>query len=178
MAECSVRTLTAPAIALVTARKGQAHAAATAAAQALGAALPNTPRIVYGNDIALLWCGPERWLLLAPEERAAAAGGIEALLEPVFADTASVTDQSGSRVLLDVAGNRARELLSRTLPLDLHPSVFGPGHTALCRAHYVSLQLWQASAEERFVLALPRSHAAGFRHWLVGAAAAAVGVPV
>ena len=176
MSECSVRTLTAPAIALVIARKAQAHAAATAAAQALGAALPNTPRIVYGNDIALLWCGPERWLVLVPEERAAAAGGIEALLEPVFADTASVTDQSGSRVLLEVAGNRARELLSRTLPLDLHPSVFGRGHTALCRAHYVSLQLWQASAEERFVLALPRSHAAGFRHWLVGAATAMVGI--
>jgi hypothetical protein len=40
----------------------------------------------------------------------------------------------------------------------------------------VSLQLWQASAEERFVLALPRSHAAGFRHWLVGAATAMVGI--
>ena len=114
MAECCIRTLPAPAIALVMARKGQAGTAAAAAVHAFGAALPALPRIAYGEDVALVWCGPERWLVLAEEARAAAAGGIEAMLEPVFAGSASVTDQSGSRVLLDVAGKRGRALRACT----------------------------------------------------------------
>lgn len=166
MAECSVQTLKTPAIALVMARKGQSGAASNAAAQGFGIALPREPRIAYAEDAAILWCGPERWLVLTPEERANAAGGIEALLQPLFADAASVADQSGSRELLEISGRGARELLSRALPIDMHPRVFGPGHTAVCRAHYVPLQVWQVSVDERFVLALPRSYARDFRNGL------------
>ena len=78
-------------------------------------------------------------------------------------------------MLIEVAGSRARELLARSLPIDLHPRAFGPGHTALCRANYVSLQIWQASPEPAFVLAVPRSHAAGFHHTLLGTAASLCG---
>ena len=175
MSECSVRILPPPAIALVMARKGQAATAHAAAAQAFGAALPSQPRIVYGNEVALVWCGPERWLVLMPGERATASGGIEALLEPVFPNTASVADQSGSRVLIEVAGSKAREILARSLPVDLHPRAFGPGHTALCRANDVSLQIWQSGPEPAFVLAVPRSHAEGFHHTLLGTAASLCG---
>ncbi len=173
MSECSIRILPSPAIALVMARKGQCAAAAAAAAaeNAVGTPLPALPRTVRAGELEFLWCGPERWLVLAPAELATAAGGIESLLSPVFVNTASVAEQSGSRVLVEVAGSKAREILARSLPVDLHPRAFGPGHTALCRANYVSLQIWQASPEPAFVLALPRSHAAGFHHSLLGTAA-------
>ena len=172
MAECSVCVLPSPAMALVIARRGRSEFAAAAAAEAFGAALPETPRIVSGSDMEFAWCGPERWLVLAPEHLAAPAGGIEALLAPVFASTASVTEQTGSRVLLRVSGPGARATLAKGLPIDLHPRVFATGHTALCRANHVALQIWQTDESPRYVLALPRSHAAGWQRWLLEAAAA------
>ncbi len=166
MAECSVRILPDPAIALVMARHGASAAAARAAERAFGVPLPMEPRIVYGEEIALLWSGPARWLVLAPDDQAQSEGGIEALLAPVFAGTASVFEQSGSRVLFEVSGEGAAEALARALPVDLHPGVFAPGHTALCRANYVPLQVWRAGVGATFVLAVPRSYAAGVSQML------------
>ena len=171
MAECSIRVLPSPAIALVIARRGRSEIAAAAAAEAYGTALPETPRIVSGSDMEFIWCGPERWLVLAPAHLAAQAGGIEALLEPVFAGTASVTEQTGSQVLIGISGPGARTTLAKGLPIDLHPRVFATGHTALCRANHVALQIWQTDESPRYVLALPRSHAAGWQRWLLEAAA-------
>jgi len=168
--DCSIRTLPATAIALVMARKGCGASAAAAAERAFGTPLPSLPRIVSGGALDFVWCGPERWLVIAPSRQAADAGGMEAMLEPVFAGLASVSDQSGSRVLIEVSGTSARDVLAREVPVDLHPRAFEPGHTALCRAGYVALLLWQRSADPAFVLAVPRSYGEGVRRSLLASA--------
>lgn len=170
MGDCSIRTLPAPAIAQVMARKGRAADAAAATERAFGTALPRLPRIVSGGALDFVWCGPERWLVFAAGRQAADAGGVEALLEPVFRGLASVSDQSGSRVLIELSGVKAPDVLARGLPVDLHPRTFGPGHAALCRASYVPLLLWQRNADPTFVLAVPRSYAEGFRQLLLTSA--------
>ena len=170
MGDCSIRTLPAPAIALVVARNGRAAEAAAAAERAFGTPLPSLPRIVSGGALDVVWCGPERWLVIADAQQAADTGGVEAMLEPVFPGLASVSDQSGSRVLIEVSGTRARDVLAREVPVDLHPRTFGPGHTALCRAGYVALLLWQRSADPAFVLAVPRSYGEGVRRSLLASA--------
>ena len=152
------------------ARKGRAADAAAAAEHAFGTPLPSLPRIVSGGALDVVWCGPERWLVIADARQAVDMGGVEAMLEPVFAGLASVSDQSGSRVLIEVSGTRARDVLAREIPVDLHPRAFEPGHAALCRAGFVALLLWQRSADPAFVLAVPRSYAAGVGRSLLGSA--------
>lgn len=43
---------------------------------------------------------------------------------------ASIFDQSGGRTVLRLSGPRARDVLAKGLPIDLHSRAFGPGSAA------------------------------------------------
>lgn len=65
----------------------------------------------------VLWLGPDEWLVL---------GGREA----EYADAAAAVDVSAARVVLELAGDDAREVLAQGCSLDLRPASFGPGRCA------------------------------------------------
>ncbi|MBX6321151.1 MAG: sarcosine oxidase subunit gamma [Rhodospirillaceae bacterium] len=100
-----------------------------AAGRALGFPLPVEPNTTAGDgDTTALWLGPDEWLIVAPPDRAAPImAGLRAAL--VGQDIA-VTDVSEARTVILVAGPRARDLLAKGTPLDIHPRVFGLGRCA------------------------------------------------
>jgi sarcosine oxidase subunit gamma len=84
---------------------------------------PNT--ISRGEGLDLLWTGPDRWLLLAPLEAEESLG---ATLRPdETSPDISVALVSDSFAFFMVTGCDADVAMAIACPLDLHPTVFGPG---------------------------------------------------
>ena len=153
------------ALASLIARRGRLGELREAVRARFAADLPLTPRVAEGDSAAFIWAGPERWLVASP---ALPPDDLVASLRE--SGTASVCDQSDGRVLLRVADSRARDVLARGFPIDLHPSVFKVGDTAITIAAHVTCQIWRT--DDVYDIAVPSSFAASFRRWLDGAAAA------
>ena len=105
-----------------------------AAKKNLGVALPTTPnRVAEGKGVSILWMSPEEWWVIArngddiERERKLA----EKLRKALGGQHFAVTEVGESRTVIRVSGPKARDLLAKGCPLDLHESVFGgPGSCA------------------------------------------------
>lgn len=92
---------------------------------------PNT--VARGADHDVLWLGPDEWLVRS--NGAVAAGALEAkLAQAVQGLYAAAVDVGSGYTVVEVSGARARDVLARGCPLDLHPRVFGVGQCA--QSHY------------------------------------------
>jgi sarcosine oxidase subunit gamma len=139
-----------------------------AAQQALGLRVPgNACRASVSGERAVLWLGPDEWLLIAPQASAAA---IAALLGAALEELPhSLVDVSHRQIALSVTGQRASTLLAAGCPLDLDADAFPVGmctRTILAKAEIV---LWRTGAEE-FRLEVWRSFAAYVSQFLAEAA--------
>jgi methylglutamate dehydrogenase subunit D len=156
------------------AAKGKTDALKAAILKAYGVQLPETPERVQGTErtrdsgIAFIWYGPEQWLAVA--ERGAKRD-IEQELKPLLAGLASVVDQSDGRAVVQISGPRARDVLAKGLPIDLHPRAFTANGVAITSASHIGVILWQTDAAPTYEIAMFRSFADGFTHWLLDAAA-------
>ena len=162
-----LQELTQFALASVIARKGQAAHAAESAQRAFGVSPPVTPAITAGNGLAFVWSGPDHWLALGPQS----AEAVEALLEVVFGTHASVFDQSGSRVLLELRGPRVRDVLAKGVSIDLHPRAFRTGDVAVTTASHLAVHLWQVADEPVYRLLVVRTWFDSLWRWLAASAA-------
>jgi sarcosine oxidase subunit gamma len=91
---------------------------------------PNTVACANGSvgPAALLWTGPDRWLVVAPGKgNATLATRLEDALP---ASGAAVTDLSSARTVVRVSGYEAGTLLAKDCGLDFHPRSFGVGTCA------------------------------------------------
>lgn len=111
-------------------------------AAALGLSLPAALGSAAAGDTALLWLGPDEWLLVAaPREAAEKAAALAAALAGLHHQLVDVGDYYAA---IDVVGPQARALLMKLTTLDLHPRAFRAGQAAgslFGRAHAL---LWQA----------------------------------
>jgi sarcosine oxidase subunit gamma len=117
---------------------------------------PNTTAEVDGRTV--LWLGPDEWLVL---------GGREA----DYPEAAAAVDVSANRVVLELAGDGAAEVLATGCSVDLHQSVFAPGRcaqTLLARAQVILLR---PELDRWWILVRP-SFAPYLRAWLEDAGAA------
>ncbi len=135
----------------------------------LGVALPtqaNTFLNVGSNTV--LWLGPNEWLVITPlAEAKQLEQGLRTALSGVFS---SVNEVSGGNSVLEVAGDKARDLLLKGCPLDLHSSVFKTGQCAQSVLAKTSMTLWQTEDAPVFRLVVRRSFADYLGHWLLDAA--------
>lgn len=132
----------------------------------LGTALPRTCGVVTRNGAhSVLWLGPDEWLVvsesgtgsLAGELRAAATGSVSA-----------VVDVSANRVLLELSGTTARDVLEKGCPIDLHPRVLADDTAVLTTLARVPVLLWKV--DETLFRVLPRSSFAPYiGRWLLDA---------
>jgi sarcosine oxidase subunit gamma len=86
-------------------------------------------------------------------------------LKALLVGLASCSDQSHGRVILRIAGPRARALLAKGTPIDLHPSAFGPGRSAVTQMAHVGVHLIQ-TGEDAFELSVFRGFSENFWEWL------------
>ena len=95
----------------------------------VGARAPIEPNTVSRvGEAAIAWLGPDEWLVVSPPD---IKDGLSAKLEEALAGLhASINDISGGQTIIRLRGARARDLLNKGCPLDLHPRVFGVGQCA------------------------------------------------
>jgi sarcosine oxidase subunit gamma len=134
-----------------------------------GVPLPLQPnRVAVMRAVRTLWLGPDEWLITAPD------GAVPELLSWItraVADRrAAVTDLSDSRVVIEIAGPRARALLEKGCGLDLHPRAFTPGCCAQTLFARLPVIIDQTSAAPSYRLFVRRAAARWLCDWLIDAA--------
>jgi sarcosine oxidase subunit gamma len=87
---------------------------------------------------------------------------------------AAVNELGSGQTVIELAGPRAREIIAKGCPLDLHPRVFGPGRCAQSRLARTLVTIAQIDAAPRFELIVRRSYADYLWQWLADASAFAV----
>ncbi len=141
----------------------------SAVSEVLGVAPPLEPNIVAEQgEHALLWLGPDEWLVLTPPD---AQGGVLERLRGALADRfGAVTDVSGGQTVITLSGKRAREVLAKGCTLDLHPRAFGPGRCAQSRIAKSAALIRQTDESPAFEIVVRRSFADYLWQWLEDAA--------
>ncbi|HET7043677.1 MAG TPA: sarcosine oxidase subunit gamma family protein [Gaiellaceae bacterium] len=110
---------------------------------------PLEPNTCAGD---VLWLGPDEWLVLGAREAD-------------FADAAAAVDVSAARVVLELSGDDAREVLAQACSLDLRPASFGPGRCARTLVAQTEAIL-QCTGDDAIRLLVPPSFAPYLRAWL------------
>lgn len=140
---------------------------------ALGATPPTQPNTVaLGDDLALLWLAPDEWLAVrhtaAPDAEAALAAKLRGSLGGI---RVAITEVGESLCCIAVAGPRARDLIAKGCPLDLHPRAFGgTGYCAQSHLAKAAITLHQTDDRPAFDLYTRRSFADYLWRWLEDAA--------
>ncbi|MFI7481649.1 sarcosine oxidase subunit gamma [Kocuria sp. M1R5S2] len=161
-------------------------AAATAVAAAAGIPLPGGHGQVTGSPdgTALLWLGPDEFLLVGPEgvgpaelgpsgTDLAKAGSDEAgtaaeLARALGTEPGQAVDLSANRTTLELSGPSARAVLEKGCPMDLHPRAFAVGAAVATTLGPVQVLLWRTGEEVYRIL--PRASFADYTaRWLLDA---------
>jgi sarcosine oxidase subunit gamma len=82
---------------------------------------------------------------------------------------AILTPLSHSRTRIVIEGAPARDVLSKSSPLDFHPTVFKPGMFAMTGIHHTPV-LVHCTSENRFEIYALRTFALSVYDWLTDAA--------
>jgi sarcosine oxidase subunit gamma len=149
-------------IATLIAAEGGEAALAAAIGQRLGLDLPASPVAARSDGHSLAWAGPGQWLLVGGSR----SGFAETLA--AFSGLAAVSDQSDGRAALRLSGARIRHALAKGCMIDLHPTAFPVGATALTSIAHMGVHLWRAADGPDgavFEIMVARSMAGSFWSW-------------
>ena len=141
----------------------------SAAAAVLGFALPTEPNTVAAKGALLaLWLGPDEWLVMTPPTtQTRLFDSLEAAFHGMHV---AVTDVTGGQTVITLSGPRARDVLSKGCPLDLHPAVFKPADCALTLVAKANVTIRCVDDSPSFELIVRRSFAEYTALWLHDAA--------
>ncbi|MCP4327615.1 MAG: sarcosine oxidase subunit gamma [Alphaproteobacteria bacterium] len=140
-----------------------------AVATATGVDLPTAPNTIAGGDGATIcWLGPDEWQVTTDEGGESAIAGV--LAEGLAGQHAAVTDVSDYYTTIRVTGPRARDLLVKGTPLDIHPRVFAPGQCAQTRLAHATIMIVQVDDAPTYDLQVRWSMAEYLLDWLEDAA--------
>ncbi len=143
----------------------------------LGISLPGQPlglALDASGERSVQWLSPDEWLVIVP-------GGEELDVEQRLRDALgdahyAIVDVSGGQTLVELSGEKARELLMKSTPYDVHPEAFPVGKgvtTVFAKANLIL----RRPTEERWELVLRRSFADYLYRWILDAGAEyAIGV--
>ncbi len=154
-------------LATVAAREGQADALKRAVKSTYGVDLPDRSRAMHGPSVTFIGYGPGQWFAVS---ETLANETLARDLSQRLRGLASISDQSGGRAVLRISGPRARAVLAKGLPIDLHPRAFEPGSAATSTISLMGVQLWQVDDTPTYDLVIFRSVSASFWHWLTASA--------
>ena len=140
-----------------------------AAESVLGFGLPTKPNTVAANGESLaLWLGPDEWHVTTPPDgQTPLLASLEAALNGTHF---AVTDVTGGQTVITVSGPRARDVLAKGCPLDLHPSVFKPAACAQTLVAKANVIIRYSDDSPSFELIVRRSFAEYTAFWLNDAA--------
>jgi sarcosine oxidase subunit gamma len=153
-------------LAAVEPRKGRAPELIARVEARYGFSPPRGLRRAAAGATAFLGVGPNRWLAIAESGAAAFTDDLETALDGV----ASVIAQTDGLAVLRIAGPRATAAFTKGLPIDLDPGAFAIGDVASSILAHIAVTIWRTDASS-YEIAVPRSFAGDFWHWLAESAA-------
>jgi sarcosine oxidase subunit gamma len=95
------------------------------------------------GETAFLWMGPDEWMLVSAE--AEAAEHVSAARAALAGVHHQLVDVSDYYTMIELAGPRARELLMKLTPLDVHARAFRAGMVAGSLFGRANATLWQTA---------------------------------
>jgi len=135
-----------------------------AVAKAVGVEPPATPgTVATAGERAILWLGPDEWLVVTPAGDGALADTLNAALAGM---RASATDVSDNYAAVRIAGPKARWVLAKGWAVDLHPSAFGPGRVAQSHLALTNAIIRQTDDVPSFEILVRPSFAKYLWDWL------------
>lgn len=149
-------------------RASPGSSAHEALSRASGVGLPLHVGDVAGSPegTAVLWLGPDEFLLTAPD---GAPSPLQGLLEALGDLPGQAVDLSAHRTTISVEGRQARDLLEKGVPADLHPRSLPAGRAVTTTLGPVPVLLWHTAEHQYRVM--PRSSFADYTaRWLLDAA--------
>jgi heterotetrameric sarcosine oxidase gamma subunit len=145
--------------------RGNITEVATRLRAAHGLELGQGAKRSVAGDLAFVGIGPRSWLALSENEALANE------LRRDMGDAAAVSDQSSGYAVLRLAGPKVRATLEKGVGVDLHPRAFRPDDTAITSCANSGVIIWQIDEMPTYEIAVARSFAADFCHWLMQSAA-------
>jgi sarcosine oxidase subunit gamma len=139
----TLRELPFLASAAITLRAGGAATLAARLRDAHGIDLPPRPGCTMAGALTVVWTGPGQWLALRDGLEGAARFGFARDLAALCGAAASVTDLTGARAVLCLAGPAAPDVLRKLVPVDVDDSVFPTGAAALTVSGHIGVTLWR-----------------------------------
>lgn len=155
------------AIASVLARKGQSAALAATVKEQFDINLPLGPHGSGSDATSFLGTGPGRWLVT---HDAGARGFVDRLAQQLEG-LASVVDQSDGVGVLRLSGPALLDVLAKGVAIDLSASAFAAGSVAVTQIAHMGVTLWKVDEAPTIHIAVARSMAGSFLHWLEASAA-------
>ncbi|MCQ4259801.1 sarcosine oxidase subunit gamma [Stutzerimonas stutzeri] len=150
--------------------RGDAHdpAFASGIQEALGLQLPTALKLVVNGETSLQWMGSDEWLLIVPQGEEFSAE--QRLREALAGQHIQIVNVSGGQTLVELSGEKVRELLMKSTPYDVHPNNFPVGKAV--GTHFAKSQLViRHTAENVWELVVRRSFADYIWLWLQDASA-------
>lgn len=126
--------------------------------------LPEPNRFVATPMGDCFWLGPDEWLVVGPETSRAET--LSVLERAVGREEGGAVDVTSSRVLFELRGPKARDVLASCCALDLHPRVFAPGHCAQTLVAKAPVLLAQIDEKPTYRLWVRPSFASYVVSWL------------
>ena len=116
------------------------------------------------GDTLVAWLGPDEWLVVSPPD---VKDGLAAKLQEALTGLhVSVNDISGGQTIIRLRGARARDVLSKGCPVDLHPRAFGAGQCAQSHIAKSNALIIQLDDTPTYDVIVRRSFADYLARWL------------
>ena len=133
-----------------------------------GCRLPAKPNTVArGNGYDVLWLGPDEWLVRSLQPQAPVAE--DKLVAALQGQFASAVDIGSGWTVLEISGEKVRDVIARGCPLDLHPRILAPGQCA--QSHYFKASIVLVPvADDVYEIVVRRSFADYFVRIMLDAA--------
>ncbi|SHE80167.1 sarcosine oxidase subunit gamma [Modicisalibacter ilicicola DSM 19980] len=137
--------------------------------EVLGINLPGRPlglALDESGECSVQWMSPDEWLVIVP-------GGEEFELENRLRSKLgeahfAIVNVSGGQTLVELSGEKARDVLMKSVPYDVHPQNFPVGK-AVSTVFAKASAILRRPAEDRWELVLRRSFADYGYRWLLDA---------
>lgn len=155
-------------LATVMVRNGKLAELAQTVERTFGVTLPAPGHRTGTAALAFAWSAPGQWLASGEQVDSVT---FENQLRNSLSSLASISNQSDGRTVISVTGPAAREVLAKGVPIDLHPSAFGPDRTASTTVAHITTHFWQTDETPTFEFVVFRSFAPAFWNFLTESAA-------
>lgn len=137
--------------------------------EVLGMGLPARPNSLTrdtAGERSIQWLSPDEWLVIVP-------GGEEFALEQRLRERlsdahVSISNVSGGQTLVELGGDKAREVLMKSVIYDVHPRHFPVGK-AVTTVFAKATVILRRPSEDRWELVIRRSFADYCYRWLLDA---------